>query len=137
MNKKRIQNPPQGGAYALYLNIRKSMTLQVGSLKEGVFPSGRYVYVGSARKSIAGRIARHRRLAETKTGNIHWHIDYLLTNPGIDLIGEKIHAGRMECDVAREIASMPDASVPVRGFGSSDCRCGCRAHLFRIGDKLD
>jgi Uri superfamily endonuclease len=68
------------GAYVLYFDIETTLTLHVGSLGSSVFPAGRYAYVGSARRGIAARVSRHKRLAVEKAGKIHWHIDYLLIN---------------------------------------------------------
>jgi Uri superfamily endonuclease len=113
--------------------IKRDLTLQAGALGNIVLPAGRYVYVGSARTSISGWTARHRRLAETKTGKLHWHIDYLLTHIGIDLVRADAYPGCRECDLAHRIESMRNASAPAPRFGSSDCRSGCSAHLFRVG----
>jgi Uri superfamily endonuclease len=123
----------KGGAYVLYLDVKRSITLCVGSLKRVVLPSGRYAYVGSAHRSIAGRVSRHKRLAEQKTGKLHWHIDYLLTHPQIQLAGAIALAGISECDLSRRIASRRGSSTPVANFGSTDCRAGCKAHLYRLG----
>ena len=123
----------RGGAYILHLKIKRNLNLHPGSLGNIVLPSGHYVYVGSARKSISGRLTRHRRLSETKTGKLHWHIDYVLVHPDIELLREDDYAGYRECDLARQIESMKGVSTPVLRFGSTDCRSGCKAHLFRLG----
>ena len=75
------------GAYVLYFDIELPLTLQVGSLGSSVFPAGRYAYVGSARRGIAARVLRHKRLALQKEGKLHWHIDYLLINRHTELAG--------------------------------------------------
>jgi len=121
------------GAYVLHLDVRQSLTLWVGALNCIFLPAGHYVYVGSARRGIDSRIARHKRLAGQKKGTHHWHIDYLLTHPQIQLTGETALSGRSECDVSRQIASRTGVSAPVPDFGSSDCRSGCKAHLYRLG----
>ena len=126
-------HPVRGGAYVLHLRVKESVTLDAGAIGAITLPAGHYVYVGSARKSIEVRVARHRRLAETKAGKLHWHIDYLLTHPGIELIGQDAFTGYMECDIAKRIESLQSASIPVPRFGASDCRSGCGAHLFRVG----
>ena len=120
------------GAYILHLRIKRSLKLSVGALGEIALPAGRYAYVGSARPSIAGRVSRHLRLAESRTGKSHWHIDYLLLHPAIELTGIEARPGAAECSVAKEIASGKGACAPVPRFGSTDCRSGCGAHLFRI-----
>lgn len=129
--------PVHGGAYALHLSVKGTIKLRAGAIGTITLRSGHYIYIGSARKSIESRIARHRRLAETKTGKLHWHIDYLLIHPGIELTGQDVFAGCRECDVAQRIESLKGASVPVPRFGASDCRSGCGAHLFRVGKTVN
>jgi Uri superfamily endonuclease len=130
--RKTQPNGPQGGAYLLHLYVKSPLALNVGALGAVNLPSGYYVYVGSAQKSIAGRIGRHTRLAESKAGKLHWHIDYLLVHPETLLIRTDKLSDLRECSLAKRISSMPGASIPVPGFGATDCRSGCGAHLFRI-----
>ncbi|MBN2242730.1 MAG: GIY-YIG nuclease family protein [Acidobacteria bacterium] len=132
MRRQPSQPDLPGGAYTLHLKVEGRTRVRVGSLGDVVLEAGNYVYVGSARKSIEGRIARHRRLANEKTGKLRWHIDYLLTHSGIELVGLEPHPGCRECDIARSVASLKGASAPVPRFGASDCRWGCAAHLFRV-----
>lgn len=133
MNTQPSPNPVRGGAYVLHLKVKRTVSLRAGAIGAITLTAGLYVYVGSARKSIEARVARHRRLAGTKTGKLHWHIDFLLTHPGVELIGQDAFAGYPECDIAKRIASLKSVSVPVPRFGASDCRSGCEAHLFRVG----
>ena len=123
------------GAYVLYLDVAESLTLNVGVLKNSPFPAGRYAYVGSASGGIDQRIARHRRLAEQKTGKRHWHIDYLLAHPQVRITGEEAFPDTRECEVSRQIASRRGTTVPVLNFGSTDCKAGCPAHLYRIHSR--
>jgi Uri superfamily endonuclease len=134
-NTRLSPRPVRGGAYVLHLTVGRTVSLCAGAIGAITLSSGHYVYVGSARKSIEGRVARHRRLAYAKTGKLHWHIDYLLIHPKIDLIYEEAFAGYGECDIAQRIASLKGASVPVPRFGASDCRSGCGAHLFRVEES--
>jgi Uri superfamily endonuclease len=120
------------GAYLLRLLLKRSVCLKPGALKRVSLPAGEYIYVGSARGGIAGRIARHLRLAETKKGKLHWHIDYLLAHPQAQITGFQALAEKKECVVSKRLASGEGISAPVLGFGSSDCRAGCKAHLYRV-----
>jgi Uri superfamily endonuclease len=120
------------GAYILYLYVKRPLKLTVGSLGKAYFPAGLYAYVGSACGGVAARVARHRRLAETKSGKIHWHIDRLMVNPAAIWAGATILECNAECEVSNEIASQKGVTTPVPGFGSSDCRSGCTAHLYRL-----
>jgi Uri superfamily endonuclease len=65
------------GCYSLIIALKREITIRVGKLGTAVFPSGTYVYTGSAMKGLGARLKRHR----AKTKKSHWHIDYLLTLP--------------------------------------------------------
>jgi Uri superfamily endonuclease len=108
----------------------------VGSLGSIVFPAGRYAYVGSARRGIAARVLRHKRLALQKEGKLHWHIDYLLINRHTELVRETVLENEIECTISKRIASMNGVTVPVPGFGSSDCRAKCAAHLYLLNSEF-
>ena len=122
------------GAYVLHLRLTGPILLRIRTLGAHELPDGSYLYVGSARRGIAQRCARHDRLARQKSGKIHWHVDHLLADPRCVLEGIDTLPGAMECNVSRRMARRKGISVPVPGFGSSDCRSGCRAHLYRIAD---
>jgi len=119
------------GAYILTLQVQRSIVLTIGALGQCRIPAGRYFYVGSASRGVDQRVARHRRLAESKTGKIHWHIDYLLTHPNVRLIQTQALHWSNECAVSLQIASTGSVSTPVLKFGSTDCKAGCQAHLYR------
>lgn len=121
---------PEGGAYVLRLELRKPARITVGALGEYTLEPGQYLYVGSARRGIGMRVARHKRLAGTKTGIAHWHIDYLLLHPQCSLAWVEVLPGAEECMVSRSIGERDGITIPVIGFGSTDCRSNCRAHLF-------
>lgn len=125
-----------GGAYLLHIRLLRSLRLKIGALGEHLAPAGHYVYIGSARRSIATRVARHMRLARTKSGKLHWHIDHLLIRPECELRRTRFFPGAEECAVARGVARRAGAMAPVPGFGASDCRSGCPAHLYRISPLI-
>jgi Uri superfamily endonuclease len=120
------------GAYVLYLHVKTPLGLTIGSLGLVCFPAGRYAYVGSACGGVAARVARHRRLAENKSGKPHWHIDYLLVHPRTVWMDATMLGNGIECTVSKDIASAKGVTTPVPGFGSSDCRSGCKAHLYHL-----
>ncbi|RKY27012.1 MAG: hypothetical protein DRP79_03955 [Planctomycetota bacterium] len=115
---------PRGGLYCLVLKLARPAKITVGRLGCKFFPAGYYVYVGSARRGLAGRIARHLRLRK----KLHWHIDYLRRKASV--IDVRTYEPGDECALNRRVASLPGASVVAPGFGSSDCRC--RAHLHHF-----
>jgi Uri superfamily endonuclease len=120
------------GAYILHIDVLRSIKQNVGMLRNAAFPAGRYLYVGSARKGIAQRVARHQRLAATKNGKIHWHIDHLLVHPDARLNRVQAIADGCECKISKQIAARKNASIPVLHFGATDCTEGCKSHLYRV-----
>ena len=123
-------------AYVLHIDVQRPLTLRAGALQGACLPAGRYVYVGSARTAMAARIARHVRLATQKTGKLRWHIDYLLTHPQTQLTGATVLADSNECRISLQIASRKGVTAPISHFGSTDCRSGCKAHLYRLQARL-
>ena len=123
--------PPNGGVYALFLRVPTKRTVRIGGLGTREFASGVYVYVGSARNSLPGRISRHLRRAKKK----HWHIDYLLDGVIARPLGVawKPTILRIECSVSRSLSS--SASTSVEGFGCSDCDCASHLHYFPLFHK--
>ena len=117
------------GSYCLCINVERDKRVKVGALGVIGFPKGRYIYVGSALNSLIPRLDRHLRTARGEGRVAHWHIDYLLREPGVEI--ETIYATdwavRMECEIAGHIA---EKGEPVPRFGCSDCACG--SHLYRV-----
>ena len=46
------------------------------------------------------------------------------------------NGARLECTWVKRLLALLGASAPAPGFGSSDCRNGCPAHLVRLPDGL-
>ncbi len=117
------------GIYHLLIHLPQDTTVEVGKLGSFHFPSGYYVYTGSALGGLEARIARHLR----REKRLRWHIDYLLQYADIaDVITHETRE-RLECQFNQRILSLPDCQVPVKGFGSSDCNC--LSHLSYFGDR--
>ena len=100
--------------------------MRVGRLGYVEFPAGRYVYTGRASRGLVARVLRYVRGPRSQ----RWHIDYLLGCAGVRV--ERIILSspdaNEECAVNQAGGGRPWA----RGFGASDCRCGCRSHLRRL-----
>ena len=112
------------GTYVLFLYLKKSQRVRVGSLGEIFFKKGYYLYVGSAMNGFYGRIKRYLHGG----GKKHWHIDYLLEIAelkGILLIPSD---ERLEEYVARRLSVHFEG---IKGFGSTDTRLP--SHLFHVG----
>ncbi len=60
---------------------------------------------------------------------MRWHVDRL-TAAGRVVDAQPVPGGR-ECDLLARVLDMSGASVPVPGFGATDCR-RCPAHLVAL-----
>ena len=118
---------PAPGAYLLVVALSQALALPQPALKSARLQPGNYLYAGSARGpgGIRARILRHGR----KGKRLHWHIDHL-TAAGT-LSAALALPGMGECDVLGTLLALPGVTVPVPGFGSSDCRA-CPAHLLAV-----
>ncbi len=112
------------GTYALVLALDQETDIAVGRLGTFSFPSGHYLYVGSALGGLFPRVRRHVRGGR----KIHWHIDYLRQRARLVEVWCLVSDERRECSWYRAATKMPHAGMPVAGFGSSGC--GCDAHLL-------
>ena len=116
------------GLYVFLLRLQTPATLTVGALGEHHFPAGWYLYTGSAKRSLHRRVERHWGMKSKR----RWHVDYLSTALGSFPVGAVVvpaTSGLSECELNRRVGALTGRQVPVPGFGASDCREGCLAHL--------
>ena len=118
------------GIYTLVIRAAHDLEIRTKG-RLFILTRGHYLYVGSAmgphRRSLEMRIARHLKRHKKN----FWHIDYLLKSKNVT-IQKVIYAEtrkKLECDVASNLKKLLKNTVPIKGFGSSDCKCG--AHLYR------
>ncbi len=118
------------GVYQLWIHLPRPVSVTIGRLGRIAFEPGTYVYTGSAKHGLTARIERHRRHRKVN----RWHIDYLLAVPGVRLIDVKTRPWQPneECRWCQQTRRRLRARIPAPGFGSSDCRWGCGAHLLCI-----
>lgn len=126
--------PPTPGAYALRSELIAPAWVSVGRLGTFRFPSGQYLYLGSAQGSggVRARVLHHLYPRAVS----HWHLDWLRTY--LSVMGcwfASPGASALECYWSQALAALPGASVPAAGFGASDCRFSCPAHLVRLPEK--
>ncbi len=123
----QLQDLPTGkGAYLLVLAIEDPFELAIKTLADTRINPGLYIYCGSARGpgGIKARLKRHFSRDKRK----HWHIDHL------SLQAARLEALAVfdgdECVLTSSLLSSPHISIPVKGFGASDCT-SCQSHLLR------
>lgn len=122
--------PAAPGTYVLVLKLENAICVQAGRLGVAHLAAGWVAYVGSAHGpgGLRARLRRHLRPDKT----LRWHIDALTAVAPVRAIWLDTSPERLECAWARAIAALPDVTVPLKGFGSSDC--ACESHLFALGD---
>ena len=123
--------PSIPGIYALIFVIDRESAVRIGRLGVFNFSPGTYVYFGSAKGpgGLRARLSRHF----SRKKRMHWHIDFLLVSPHTKLLAAVYSPtdSLVECDLVEKALHPSSAEVPVKGFGSSDCRRGCPAHLLK------
>ncbi len=120
------------GAYVLILRLPLDSSITIGSLGTHVFAKGTWLYVGSAMgngsTSLEKRVRRHFQSRK----NIHWHIDYLLSEKAslqAAIIVES--SSPAECKIAEALEKDKECIPGPKGFGSTDCTHRCISHVFR------
>jgi Uri superfamily endonuclease len=114
--------------YAVHLNLIEDQKVVIGKLGGFSFQKGNYIYIGSAKRAIASRLARHKKIEKKK----RWHLDYLRYHCEITrIITYEDSDG--ECALAENLRKETGGIYPIRGFGSSDCKC--YSHLIWVPNK--
>lgn len=120
------REPSPKGAYVLLIQISNRLE---GALRGQAFvlEPGLYAYCGSARGpgGLRARIERHRR----QDKKVHWHIDQVTTRAPVIAVGTS--ASLSECALVTCLLKEPGCSIPVAGFGASDCKT-CGAHFLKL-----
>jgi len=120
------------GAYLLAIDLAHELVLDIAALSPLPLPPGRYIYCGSAYGpgGIRARVRRHLRPDKT----VRWHVDRLTLAGSVRQVAALV--GGSECALMAGLRARRDISVPLPGFGSSDCRA-CPAHLAAAPNKFD
>ncbi|TFG30819.1 GIY-YIG nuclease family protein [Candidatus Thorarchaeota archaeon] len=120
------------GGYVLLIQVPNRITLNIKSLGTFSLDPGVWVYVGSAMGSVSTNLENRIRRHFGSQKKIHWHIDYLLASDS------KLNAAiwaesndSIECEVAQRLENNQGFEQGPRGFGASDCKKGCRTHIYR------
>jgi len=121
------------GTYILIMKAEKTTSIMIGKLGMLNIQPGFYTYVGSAFGSggLKARINHHMKIARRP----HWHIDYLRKEIDLIKIVFDDSGERLEYCWAITLEKMPVATIPLVGFGSSDC--AAVSHLFYFKKKPD
>ena len=132
MTVKPASIPAVPGCYILCLEaLHPGKHIRIGRCGNLLLNTGEYLYVGSAHGpgGLKARILHHLG----KSRRIHWHVDYLGSQCRVTRVGYASVPREEECRWAARLGSL--AQPPLKGFGSSDCRCP--AHLFHLSQRLE
>ena len=118
------------GTYALILKSSSERWIEIGRLGKYLIEPGYYVYTGSAfgPGGLKARIAHHARISQRP----HWHIDYLRLALPLNEVWFSYDSKRHEHQWADVLRRLTGATLPIAGFGASDCRCESHLLLFSI-----
>lgn len=119
------------GTYALVMKCSSDQQVEIGKLGRLQLRAGFYVYVGSAfgPGGLKARIAHHMKISEKP----HWHMDYLRPALVLKEIWFTYDSRHREHQWADTLARIDGGTMPLSGFGASDCRC--ESHLYWIRPK--
>jgi Uri superfamily endonuclease len=122
---------PLPGTYALLFSSAADRPVLVGQLGRLHVCRGFYVYIGSAfgPGGVQARVAHHR----APSIHPHWHIDYIQGVTQLQEIWWTHDLMRREHQWADLFKRMRGASIPLRGFGSSDC--ACESHFYFLATR--
>ena len=114
------------GTYALIMACDCEQQVEIGKLGRLDVRPGFYVYVGSAfgPGGLKARIAHHAKISARP----HWHIDYLRSILPLNEVWYSYDSERHEHQWADAFNCLRGATLPMVGFGASDCIC--KSHLL-------
>jgi len=118
---KKTDLHSKSGTYVVLLFNDSKKKIQIGRLGKFNFNRGYYIYIGSAMGigGIKSRVTRHLKKEKLK----QWHLDYLRNSIDIVEIWYYYGSEKKECEWASVFNRLDDYKYPVKGFGSSDCKC--------------
>jgi len=130
-----ILPPPKRGVYSIGIHIREPLEVRIRG-RTCRLETGNYLYTGSAlgvNNNLHTRIRRHL-LSRKKA---YWHIDQITNSrhSSVFFVVFSETDRKMECAVNKAASAFTKAETPLPGFGSSDCKAGCRSHLLRLREK--
>jgi Uri superfamily endonuclease len=131
------ENLPMRGTYTLVILLEKETRIKVQKLGCFILQKGYYAYTGSAlgdgAVNLRNRVARHLKKRKAK----HWHIDFLVAHKNAVIAAIVVAESNVnrECQVNDAIKDIDGATVPIVGFGASDCKQNCGSHLVFFGDE--
>ena len=117
--------PLMKGAYLLIMALDEAFDLAIKTLSPEKMATGYYIYCGNAHGpgGIKARLRRHF----AKDKRLHWHVDHLSTKA--EAHWAVAIQRKDECHLVEALHKTGEFTIPVHGFGASDCQI-CHSHLL-------
>lgn len=117
------------GHYATVIRVEQQFTRIVPGLGRCTFEPGTYVNVGTMKRGLIKRVARH--MTKRKKLGV-WHVDRLTTAPAARVLGVVLvrWASWTEHTLSDAVGARLGLTTPIAGFSAADCGAGCAAHLW-------
>ena len=134
--KKLTRDGMTSGVYCLVMYLDKNRRIRAGR-HEYSFEEGFYCFVNSEPKNLYDKIKNHVSVASrAEKALLRSNIDYLLQHGYIIEVVKHRTKDRLECQFNQRVLSLPGCEIPVRGFGSSDCKCSSHLAYFEEKPRL-
>ena len=127
----------QKGSYILVMSLEEPAEQIIPKYGKVSLLPGYYFYCGSAHGNggLRKRVTSHLN----SNSNQFWHIDYIKHQTHIFEVWCQINSKNNECSFSHFFSSQENAVIAIEGFGASDCKNMCNAHLWilLISENLD
>jgi Uri superfamily endonuclease len=124
------------GHYCTLIRVHEVFDAKIRGFREPCrFVIGHYMNVGTMKKGLVKRVARHL-VREKRMGN--WHVDRITTSRSATALGVVMvpWSSWTEHSLSRAVGERLGLSIPIPGFSSADCDDGCEAHLWFSSDRI-
>ncbi len=127
--------PLKKGNYILIFYLEERTRHDMLRFTDVILAPGYYFYCGSAHGNggLKSRITRHL----IKSSKKFWHIDYLKEYLYLFEVWCQVSSEKNECSFCQILQNQMDGEIPIKGFGSSDCKNMCDSHLVRFPKKTN
>ena len=127
--------PSKKGNYIIVFRLQERTRQNIPRFNDVNLDPGYYLYCGSVHGNggLKGRSTRHL----TRSSKKFWHIDFLKECLHPFEIWYQISLKKNECSFCKLLHNQMGREIPIKGFGSSDCRNKCESHLVRFHQKTN
>jgi hypothetical protein len=126
--------PRTSGNYVLLARLNQEVELDLKTLDGLICQRG---FIATAEVPMDRGIVCSYQPSSAERYSSILAFDYLKDYLEILEVWWREDSENLECDIMQALLKIPGVQVPVKGFGSSDCRKGCPAHLVQFPLSAD